>query len=73
MTFAPRKSPTVVRGFKIPQSEETTGLLEETGLSTLQYDAHNGYYRIQVKSNDLDEHKGTLTEFITKARDAFFR
>ena len=69
VAFIPRKS-LVLAEFKIPQSEELTALLDEIGLDTLSYRRRSGQYRVRVRQSDLKKHHETLTDLISRARDA---
>ena len=62
----PRKA-TVLTEFKIPQDDETTARLDETGMDIVPYDTRYGYYRIRVRQNDIDEHRDALLGLIGKA------
>ena len=70
VAFRPRKS-IVLTEFKIPQEDELTAWLDETGLSTVSYNTRYGNYRVRVRQSDLDEHRDAFIKLITKARDAY--
>ena len=71
LVLRPRKASNVLTDFKVPQSEELTGRLSETGLS-LSYDTRNRRYRIRISQQDLSERRHILIDLINKARDAHF-
>ena len=70
--FRPRRFH-VLTEFKIPQNEELTNKLDESGLALVAYDSKWGAYRIRVRQTDLEdeERSKVLTEFIIGARDAY--
>ena len=68
--FHPRKNH-ILTTFKIPQSDETTASLEETGLDTVTYDSRYGRYRVRVYPRDVEDHRGTLISLIRKASEAY--
>ena len=70
--FRPRKY-YVLTEFKIPQNEELTNRLDESGLALVAYHSRLGAYRVQVRQADLEdgERSKVLTTFITEARDAY--
>ena len=72
VTFIPRKSPPprVLTTFKIPQNEDTTAKLNESGLDVISYDPTYGRYRVQVRQSDLDERGDILHQLIREAYDA---
>ena len=70
VVFYPRRNH-VWTNFKIPQEEDQTAWLDETGLSTVSYDTRYGYYRLRVRQSDLDNHKEDLLQLIRKAHDAY--
>ena len=70
VVFNPRKN-YVLTNFKIPQEEDLTAWLDETGLSIVSYDIRYGYYRLRVRHSDLDNHKEDLLQLISKASSAY--
>lgn len=70
VAFRPRKS-IVLTEFKIPQEDELTAWLDETGLATAAYSVKFGIYRVRVRQSDLAEHQDSFIKLITKARDAY--
>lgn len=73
VTFRPRKSPVVLTEFGIPQDEDVTVDLEESGLNVMPYDSRFRQYRIQVRQSDLKEHRDFLINLIQRAYDAHSR
>lgn len=73
VTFRPRKSPVVLTEFGIPQDEDVTVDLEESGLNVMPYDSRFRQYRIQVRQSDLKEHRDFLINLIRRAYDAHSR
>ena len=69
VTFRPRKSPPprVLTTFKIPQNEDTTAKLNESGLDVLSYDSTYGEYKVQVRQTDLEKHEALIRGLIQKA------
>ena len=70
--FRPSKS-YVLTEFKIPQEEELSNWLNESGLAIVPYETRYGNYRVRIRQSDLKDHRETLVDLITKARDAYFR
>lgn len=68
--FRPRKSPMVLTEFGIPQDEDTTVEMEESGLNVVPYESHFRRYRIRVRQSDLKEHRDFFINLIQKAYDA---
>ena len=62
----------VLTEFKIPQNEELTNRLDESGLALVAY-SRWGTYGVQVRQADLEdgERSKVLTEFIVAAHDAY--
>ena len=69
VSFRPQKK-RVFTEFKIPQDEELTATLEESGLVTKSYDYQYGCYRIYIYADDIDKHQDTLKTLVRKAHDA---
>lgn len=69
VVFNPKKK-YVLTSFKIPQEEDLTAWLDETGLNIMSYD-RAGYYRLRVRQSDLDNHKEDLLQLINKAYAAY--
>ena len=72
VTFRPRKVHVIVE-FKIPQSEELSSRLDESGLNQLPYDRRWGNYRIQVRKADFDDndHTQIIAGLIREAHQAY--
>ena len=70
VTFSPRKA-FVLTGFRIPQDEELTSWLDETGLNIAAYDTRSRYYRMHVRQSDVDDHEDDFIKLIGKAHDAY--
>ncbi len=68
--FKPRKA-YVLTHFKIPQNEETTTRLDESGLAVVTYDSNFGYYRVRVRQSDLEDHRDLILDLIREAHDSF--
>ena len=73
VTFIPRKSPRVLTEFSIPQKEDTTAKLEESGLDSISYNSTFGTYRGPVRQSDLAEHGNLLRQLIQEAYEAHSR
>ncbi|MCY4529120.1 MAG: hypothetical protein OXD46_08865 [Chloroflexi bacterium] len=71
VSFIPRKSHYVLTSFKIPQNDETTSRLNDSGLAVLSYDSAFGNYRVQIRQSDLGEHRSLLLELIREAYTAY--
>ena len=69
VTFRPKKSDYVLTHFKIPEDEDLTSDLVETGLDILKYDSGN--YRVRVYEADLEKHGQTFMKLINRARQAY--
>jgi hypothetical protein len=53
---------------KLPRTDETDTLLEESGLETLGYSARWSIYRIRVTEDDFHKHEQLFRNLIEKAR-----
>ena len=69
VVFHPRKN-YVLTNFKVPQEEEQTTRLDETGFNVASYDTRYGNYRLRVRQSDLENHREDLLDLIRKANDA---
>ena len=67
--FRPRKK-NVFTEFNIPQDEQLTAWLEDSGLETNSYNSRYGNYRVYVHSSDIDRNRDVLSELVRKAHDA---
>lgn len=73
VTFIPRKSPRVLTEFSIPQKDDTTAKLEESGLDAISYNSTFGTYRGTVRKSDLAERGDVLRQLIQEAYEAHSR
>lgn len=69
VVFRPRKK-NVFAEFKIPQEEQLTNRLEDSGLNTNSYNARHINYRVYVYATEIDRHREVLSELVRKAHDA---
>lgn len=68
--FTPRKE-TMQIAFKIKKSEETTAIIEDSGLDQLAYDNQWNQYRVRVKERDLIESKDTIIKLLKIAYEEY--
>ena len=68
VVFRPRKK-NVFTEFNIPQDEQLTVWLEDSGLETNSYNSRHGNYRVYVYATDIDRHRDVLSELVRKAHD----
>ena len=54
-------------GFKIPEDEDLTNWIDNTGLNLLRYDDRYGFYNIRIREIDLQERQDDLLKLIKKA------
>ena len=67
MQFRPRKKHLIVE-FCIPQSDEVTALIEQSGIEELSYNTRWGRYRIQVDGKaDLNKHRALVADLIRRS------
>ena len=66
ISFKPRKKHLCLQ-IKIPESDETDEILENTNLQLLDYDKRWRYYRIQVNQSSVDEHRDLLLALMKQA------
>jgi hypothetical protein len=66
ISFKPRKKHLCLQ-IKIPESDETDEILENTNLQLLDYDKRWRYYRIQVNQSSVDEHRELLLDLMKQA------
>ncbi len=71
VTFYPNKS-ILWANFKLPNEQDLTAWIDDTGLSIGSYDTHNKYYRVRVRKGDPDQHRAHFIELIKKAHDLYF-
>lgn len=69
VAFRPRKG-NVICELRIPRSDDTTVLIDDSGLDTLPYSTRWGRYRVRVSPNDLAEQRSVLKELIRRANGA---
>lgn len=68
--FTPRKE-TMQIAFKIKKNEETTAIIEDSGLDQLAYDNQWNQYRVRVKERDLIESKDTIIKLLKIAYEEY--
>ncbi len=68
MSFRPRKAH-VLTDFKIPEDDDLTTSLDETGLAILSYSRYKSY-RIQIRQRDLKEHRSVILNLVKRVREA---
>lgn len=51
----------------LPQTDETTALIEDSGLSLMDYDVRWKRYRISTQSNELKKHSDLLRRLLSEA------
>ena len=66
ISFKPRKKHVCLQ-IKIPESDETDEILENTNLQLLDYDKRWRNYRVQVNQLSVDEHRELLLELMKQA------
>ncbi|NDA81350.1 MAG: hypothetical protein EBX92_09625 [Actinobacteria bacterium] len=66
VSFRPRKKHVVLQ-IKIPESETTDSVLENTTLQLLDYDKRWRYYRIQLTQADVDNNRSLLLDLMRQA------
>ena len=66
ISFKPRKKHVCLQ-IKIPESDESDEILENTNLQLLDYDKRWRNYRIQVNQPSVDEHRELLLELMKQA------
>jgi hypothetical protein len=70
VAFMPRKAH-VIMTVKLPKTQETDDILEETGLETLSYDAQFRQYRLRIDGALSDKQRIALLDVAKTARDQF--
>lgn len=58
-TYRPRKNHLLV-GLRVPETDEVSDQIEETGLETQPYDRREGAYRLRLTKKDLAKHQEFL-------------
>lgn len=66
VAFRPRKD-YVIAELRIPRSDDTTALIEDSGLDALDYSVRWGRYRVRVGAAELNAQRAVLTELIRRA------
>ena len=66
ISFKPRKKHVCLQ-IKIPESDETDEILENTNLQLLDYDKRWRNYRVQVNQPSVDEHRELLLDLMRQA------
>lgn len=56
--------------FRIPRSDVTTAFIESSGLDYMEYEERGGFYRVQVRDEDLPLRREALLRLIRQARGA---
>ena len=56
--------------FRIPRSDVTTAFIESSGLDYMEYEERGGFYRVQLRDEDLPLRKEALLHLIRQARGA---
>ena len=69
VSFRPQTA-NVVTKFKIPQSDELTAALEESGLNVMDYERRSGSYRIRLSGIDFEAHGELLADLVRRAHEA---
>ena len=70
VAFRPRKKHLIME-IRLPRTDETTSLIEESGIGTLAYVARWGNYRLTLAAEDLDEHRELIATLVDMARDNY--
>ena len=69
VTFGPRRSPYALTEFKVPEDEELSTRLNDSGL---KFDTKYGRYRVWVYQTDLNEHSEVFVDLIKRSRGSNF-
>jgi hypothetical protein len=69
VSFRPRKGESMVFECKLPFSDELSAFINDSGFDQLTYHRRWNYYRISIRSADLDERRSQLRTLIEKAFD----
>lgn len=65
--FRPRRGDNVICELRIPRSDDTTALIDDSGIDSLPYLTRWGRYRVRVSTNDLKEQVQVLRELIRRS------
>lgn len=57
----------VVAEFKLPRTDETTALLDESGIDRMEYNKRWGRYRVRLSKADLVQHRDLLVDLLIRA------
>jgi hypothetical protein len=69
VSFVPQK--TVIRlELKLPQTEATDQILQQSGLDLMSYDRQWRQYRIRLAPDDVDRNKSLLIDLMKNAWEA---
>jgi hypothetical protein len=66
VAFRPRKG-NVICELRIPRSDDTSALIDDSGLDTLPYNTRWGQYRVRVSPNEFAEQRTVIKELIRRA------
>jgi hypothetical protein len=66
VSFRARKEHLIVE-FRIARNDETTALIDDSGIDRLEYDKRWGRYRIRATPPDITQHRDLLIELIRRA------
>ena len=71
-SFAPTRQ-FVTMKFKLSKDDDTDGLIDDSGLHKLAYNATFGLYQVRIQQDDLndEQRRKALSELIKKADDAY--
>jgi hypothetical protein len=67
MTFRPRRRSHVLTECKIARSDELSGRIDGAGIDTAAYDPRYGFYRLQLRAEDLDANEALMKELMLRA------
>lgn len=70
VSLTPRKK-AILLAAKLPQSDETQALLEQTDMDVIAYDRQWGQYRVRLTDKDISQNKDVLKELINRAHSAY--
>jgi len=62
----PRKESLLVE-FRIPRSDETTALIDDSGIESVGYQTRWGRYRVRLRPDDFEAAMGLLAELVRRA------
>lgn len=52
---------------RLPQTAETTELIDQSGIETLEYDSRYSSYRLRLTKGEIDKHKSMLKDLLKQA------